>query len=32
VLLRPDRFCLAAFDRESAADTLAQASAMLGHQ
>lgn len=31
VLLRPDRFCLAAFDRNSAAQTLAQASTMLGY-
>lgn len=30
VLLRPDRFCMAAFDRESAADTLSQAWQMLG--
>jgi 3-(3-hydroxy-phenyl)propionate hydroxylase len=32
VLLRPDRFCLAAFDRDNAADVLGQASAMLGYQ
>ena len=32
VLVRPDRFCLAAFNHESAADTLAQASVMLGYQ
>jgi 3-(3-hydroxy-phenyl)propionate hydroxylase len=30
VLLRPDRFCMAAFDRDSAADTLAQAWQLLG--
>ena len=30
VLLRPDRFCMAAFDRDGAADTLAQAWQMLG--
>ena len=32
VLLRPDRFCLAAFDRDSATDALGQASVMLGYQ
>lgn len=32
LLLRPDRFGLAAFDRTSAPDVLAQAAAMLGYQ
>ena len=32
LLLRPDRFCLAAFDRASAPDVLSQAAKMLGYQ
>jgi 3-(3-hydroxy-phenyl)propionate hydroxylase len=32
VLLRPDRFCMAAFDANSARETLAQAGELLGYQ
>ena len=31
VLLRPDRFCMAAFDRDSAADALGRAAVLLGY-